>query len=86
VILPRLLPYGIILVGLVLTLLLTHAFRQRLIVRPALAFADYIQAESTDQSPGEPRLPVLWQPLARAVAEAFRPSAARSRRSRTARR
>jgi PAS domain S-box-containing protein len=72
VILPRLLPYGIILVGLVTTLLLTHAFRQRLIVRPALAFADYIKAESTDQCPGEPRLPVLWQPLARAVAEAFR--------------
>jgi PAS domain S-box-containing protein len=71
-ILPRLLPYGIILVGLVLTLLLTHAFRQRLIVRPALAFADYIRAESADRSPGVPRLPLLWRPLAQAVAEAFR--------------
>ena len=71
-ILPRLLPYAIILASLVVTLLLAHAFRQRLIVRPALAFAEYIRAESTAQSPRIPRLPLLWRPLAKAVAEAFR--------------
>ncbi|HSA82174.1 MAG TPA: PAS domain S-box protein, partial [Geminicoccaceae bacterium] len=71
-ILPRLLPYGIILACLILTLLLSHAFRQRLIVRPALAFADYIRAESADQSPAVPRLPLLWKPLAQAAAQAFR--------------
>jgi PAS domain S-box-containing protein len=71
-VLPRLAPYGIILAALVLTLLLAHTFRQRLIVRPALAFADYIKAESADHSGGEPRLPILWQPLVSAVADAFR--------------
>ncbi len=53
-------------------------------MRPALRFADYIAAESADRSPREPRLPVLWQPLVRAVAEAFgaqRSSLARTRDS-----
>jgi PAS domain S-box-containing protein len=71
VVLPRLVPYGIILAGLVLTLLLAHFLRQRLIVRPALAFADYIQAEAADQRPSAPSLPAWWQPLAGAAADAF---------------
>jgi PAS domain S-box-containing protein len=71
VILPRLVPYGIILAGLVLTLLLAHLLRQRLIVRPALAFANYIRAEAEDQRPQAPRLPTWWQPLAGAAADAF---------------
>jgi PAS domain S-box-containing protein len=72
VILPRLVPYGIILVGLILTLLLAHSFRQRVIVRPALAFADYIRAESAERHPRQPRLPAFWQPLVTATGEAFR--------------
>jgi len=72
IVLPRLVPYGIILLGLILTLLLAHAVRQRVIVRPALAFADYIEAESADQHPPEPRLPAFWQPLVRAAGAAFR--------------
>ena len=72
VILPRLVPYGIILAGLILTLLLAHTFRQRVIVRPALAFADYIRAESADRHPPQPRLPAFWQPLVTATGEAFR--------------
>jgi len=71
VVLPRLVPYGIILAGLVLTLLLAHFLRQRLIVRPALAFADYIRAEAADQRPRVPSLPAWWQPLAGATADAF---------------
>jgi PAS domain S-box-containing protein len=71
VLLPRFLPYGIILLALILTLLLTHLLRQRLLVRPALRLADYIRAESRDQHPVEPPLPALWRPWLRAVAEAF---------------
>ena len=71
VVLPRLVPYGIILAGLVLTLLLAHFLRQRLIVRPALSFADYIRAEAADQRPQAPSLPTWWQPLAGAAADAF---------------
>jgi PAS domain S-box-containing protein len=71
VVLPRLVPYGIILAALVLTLLLAHLLRQRLIVRPALAFADYIHAEAANQRPQAPSLPAWWQPLAGAAADAF---------------
>ena len=71
VVLPRLVPYGIILTGLVLTLLLAHFLRQRLIVRPALAFADYIRAEAADLKRMPPALPGWWQPLAGAAADAF---------------
>jgi PAS domain S-box-containing protein len=71
VVLPRLVPYGIILAGLVLTLLLAHLLRQRLIVRPALSFANYIRAEAADRRPPPPRLPTWWQPLAGAAADAF---------------
>ncbi len=71
VVLPRLGPYAIILACLILTLLLAHAFRQRVIVRPALAFADYIKAESKGQPAAPPRLPAFWQPLVGAAGEAF---------------
>src|SRR5690606_7268186 len=71
VILPRLMPYAIILAGLVLTLLLEHFLRQRLIVRPARAFADYLRAEAADLRPKPPRLPAWWRALAGAAAEAF---------------
>jgi PAS domain S-box-containing protein len=71
VLLPRFIPYGIILLALILTLLLTHVLRQRLYVRPALGLADYIRAESLDQHPDQPRLPALWRPWLRAVADAF---------------
>jgi PAS domain S-box-containing protein len=71
VLLPRFIPYGVILLGLILTLLLTHVLRQRLLVRPALGLADYIKAESLDQHPVQPPLPALWRPWLRAVADAF---------------
>ncbi|MEM7025338.1 MAG: PAS domain S-box protein, partial [Pseudomonadota bacterium] len=71
VLLPRFVPYGVILFGLILTLLLTHFLRQWLLVRPALNLADYIKAESLDQQPDHPRLPALWRPWLRAVADAF---------------
>jgi PAS domain S-box-containing protein len=71
VLLPRFIPYGIILLGLILTLLLTHVLRQRLLVRPALSLTNFIRAESLDQHPPQPPLPALWRPWLRAVADAF---------------
>jgi PAS domain S-box-containing protein len=71
IILPRFVPYGIILAGLILTLLLAHLLRQKLIVGPALALVDYIRAESRDVHPVRPQLPDLWQPWLDAIAEAF---------------
>jgi PAS domain S-box-containing protein len=71
VVLPRLVPSGLILAGLILTLLLAHLLRQRLIVRPALSFANYIHAEAGNLRPKPPALPGWWQPLAGAAADAF---------------
>ena len=71
VLLPRFIPYGIILLGLILTLILTHVLRQHLLVRPALSLTNFIRAESLDQHPTQPSMPALWQPWLRAVADAF---------------
>ena len=71
VIMPRLMPYGIILAVWSSRSLFAHLLRQRLIVRPALAFADYIRAEAADLRPEAPSLPAWWRALAGAAAEAF---------------
>jgi PAS domain S-box-containing protein len=71
VVAPRLVPSGIILAGLALTLLLAHLLRQRLIVRPALSLADYIRAEAANLRPQLPALPGWWRPIAGAAADAF---------------
>jgi len=71
VLLPRLLPYGIILGGLIVTLLLAQQVRQRLVIGPALAFVEFIGAESRDLRPPRPKLPAVWQPWLDTVAEAF---------------
>lgn len=71
VLLPRLVPYGIILAALLLTLLLAQQLRQRLLIRPALAFLEFVRAESQDRPTGRPRVPPVWRPWLDAVAEAF---------------
>jgi PAS domain S-box-containing protein len=71
VLLPRFVPYGIILAGLLLTLLLAQQLRRRLIVAPALSLLEFIRAESEDRHPPKPRLPRMWRPWLDAVAEAF---------------
>lgn len=71
VILPRFVPYGIILVGLILILLLAQQLRERLIIRPALQLVDFIRAESSDRPMVPPDLPPFWQSSVDAVALAF---------------
>ena len=70
-ILPRFIPYGVILVGLLLTFFLAQQLRQRLIVGPALALADYIKAESQEQPKPAPQLPAMWRPWIATVSDAF---------------
>ena len=70
-ILPRFVPYGVILIGFLLTAMLAQQLRQRLIVGPALALADYIKAESQELPKPPPELPSMWRPWVRTVSEAF---------------
>ncbi len=71
VLLPRFVPYALILAGILLTLLLAHQLRQRLIIGPALSLLEYIRAESQDGHPTRPVLPAVWRPWLDAVADAF---------------
>ncbi len=70
-ILPRFVPYGVILIGLLLTFVLAQQQRQRLIVGPALALADYVKAESQERPEPPPELPDMWRPWVATVSEAF---------------
>lgn len=70
-ILPRFVPYGVILIGLLLTLFLAQHLRQRLIVGPAMALADYVKAESQETPIAAPDLPTMWRPWVASVSEAF---------------
>lgn len=70
-ILPRFIPYGVILIGLILTFFLAQQLRQRLIVGPALALADYVKAESQEQPKPPPELPEMWRPWIATVSDAF---------------
>lgn len=70
-ILPRFIPYGVILVGLLLTFFLAQQLRQRLIVGPALALADYVKAESQERPKAPPDLPTMWRPWVATVSDAF---------------
>ena len=70
-ILPRFVPYGVILIGLLLTFLLAQQLSKRLIIGPALALVDYIKAESQEQPEPPPELPTMWRPWVAAVSDAF---------------
>ena len=71
-ILPRLAPYALILVGLVLTLLAAFALMQHRVVGPALALVRHIQDESQGtRASGTLRLPARWRPWFTSVSEAF---------------
>ena len=70
-ILPRFVPYGLILIGLLLTFFLAQLLRKRLIIGPALALADYIKAESQEQPKPAPKVPAMWRPWIAAVSDAF---------------
>ncbi|MEK0083028.1 PAS domain S-box protein [Benzoatithermus flavus] len=64
-------PYGLILFGLLATVLTAQLVLQRRFVRPALALVGHIDALSRGQADAGPRVPRLWQPWLDAVGEAF---------------
>ncbi|MGI9494391.1 MAG: ATP-binding protein [Geminicoccaceae bacterium] len=70
-ILPRFIPYGVILIGLLLTFFLAQLLRRRLVIGPALKLVDYIKAESQEQPKPPPELPAMWRPWVAAVSDAF---------------
>lgn len=90
--LPRLLPYGVILAGLCLTLGLIQWLLRRRFINPALALVHYIGAEAEHtgddgtindrRPPDAPRLPPLWQPWLEIIARTFRNNRAYLRRVR----
>ena len=59
------------MIGLLLTFVLAQQQRQRLIVGPALALADYVKAESQERPEPPPELPDMWRPWVATVSEAF---------------
>lgn len=73
--LPRFVPYGVILAALALSVVLTVYMLRREFILPALKLVDYIQRLSRqDQQPVQgsaPHLPRLWQPWVETVAETF---------------
>ncbi len=70
-ILPRFVPYGVILIGLLLTFFLAQLLSKRLIIGPALALADYVKAESQERPKPPPELPAMWRPWIATVSDAF---------------
>jgi PAS domain S-box-containing protein len=71
VLLPRLLPYAVILVALGLTVFAALFLLRREFISPALKLVSYIDAASRDSSAETPRLPRLWQTWAELVSDTF---------------
>jgi len=69
--LPRILPYGVILAVLAGTFFLALYLLRREFINPALALVHYIQRVSRDPVTPEPALPRLWQPWAGVVSRTF---------------
>lgn len=65
--LPRILPYGVILAVLAGTFFLALYLLRREFINPALELVHYIQRVSRDPGTREPLLPRLWQPWAGVV-------------------
>ncbi|MGI9437051.1 MAG: hybrid sensor histidine kinase/response regulator, partial [Geminicoccaceae bacterium] len=70
-IMPRFIPYGVILIGLLLTFVAAQLLRKKLIIGPALALADYVKSESQEFPTPAPDLPAMWRPWIKTVSEAF---------------
>src|SRR5690242_13563015 len=73
-VLERLWPYGLLLCGVLATLVLAQMLIQRFFIGPAIALAARVRELSdTPAEPGPaPRMPGLWRPWFAAVDEAFR--------------
>jgi PAS domain S-box-containing protein len=66
-VLPRLLPYGVMAAVLLLALLAAQLALQRGFVRPALALVRQIEVEARGEDLPAPRVPVPWRPWLDAV-------------------
>jgi PAS domain S-box-containing protein len=64
-------PYWLILVGLLATVLAAQFVLERRFIRPALALVRHIDALGRDQATACPRVPRLWRPWLDAVGETF---------------
>ncbi|MFT3665225.1 ATP-binding protein [Piscinibacter sp.] len=69
--LPRFIPYGVILAILALNFFVALYLLRRELIHPALALARYIQQVAEEPGTAAPRLPALWQPLAGVVSRAL---------------
>lgn len=69
--LPRFIPYGIIVSVLAGTFLLALYLLRREFINPALELVQYIQRASREPSAPEPSLPRLWQTWAHVVSRTF---------------
>ena len=78
--LPRLLPYAVILIMLIVTVFITLFLLRREFISPALALVNYIRQASWDAAASIPRLPSLWQTWATVVSNAFRENRDATRR------
>lgn len=78
--LPRLIPYAVILVVLGVTVFLALYLLRREFISPALTLVDYIRDASQDPAVTEPRLPRRWRVWANLVSRTFADNREASRR------
>ena len=60
--LPRFVPYGVILLGLVATLVLSYLLVRQQFVRPMVALTQYVRLSARGTEVPPPRLPRIWKP------------------------
>ena len=77
---PRLLPFGVILIALLLTVFIALYLLRREFISPALALVDYIREASREPATEEPHLPSLWQTWVNVVSRAFAETRSAARR------
>ncbi|MBW9261479.1 MAG: PAS domain S-box protein [Candidatus Thiodiazotropha sp. (ex. Lucinisca nassula)] len=70
--LPRLLPYAVVLIVLIATLLVTFYLLRRELIHPALNLVQFIRDTSLEPETPQPQLPRLWQTWANLVSKTFR--------------
>ncbi|MFI0847990.1 PAS domain S-box protein [Mesorhizobium sp. IMUNJ 23232] len=67
----RLLPYGVILLALVVMLIAAHQILRRQFIWPAMALVDHLNAESVGGNPRRKDVPKLWRPWTDLVTNIF---------------
>ncbi|MCG7984629.1 hypothetical protein A3194_12745 [Candidatus Thiodiazotropha endoloripes] len=70
--LPRLLPYAVVLIVLIATLLVTFYLLRRELIHPALNLVQFIRDTSLEPKTPQPELPRLWKTWADLVSKTFR--------------